>query len=153
MTDLKFLVSKLNGVSRTAAEKAAILAVAGRNQEVRVEHLVSLAWRALQSPDATRIFQHFAVDRQRLERDLNTALDSQVTGNVRTPVLSDSLVRLLSRGIGALLRAIRSHGSRSAAILLVLTEPEWKAQFKEANSPELLKLDGSGIRQRRCPPL
>jgi len=147
VTDLKFLVSKLNGVSRTAAEKAATLAVARGNPEVRVEHLV-LGLACSPQSDATRIFQHFAVDRQRLERDLNTALDSQVTGNVRTPVLSDSLVRLLSQALALSSSEFGLTEIRSAAILLVLTEPEWKAQFKEANSPELLKLDGSGIRQR-----
>ena len=147
MTDLKFLVSKLNAVSRTAAEKAAALAVARGNPEVRIEHLL-LGLACSPQSDATRIFQHFAVDRERLERDLNAALDSQVTGNVRTPVLSDSLVRLLSQAWAIASNEFALQEIRSAAILLVLTEPEWNAQIDQAHSPELLKLNGGGIRRR-----
>ena len=147
MTDLKFLVSKLNTLSRTAAEKAATLAVARGNPEVRVEHLL-LGLACSPQSDATRIFKHFAIDRERMDRELNATLDTHVIGNVRTPVLSDSLVRLLSQAWTLASNEFALLEIRSAAILLVLTEPEWKAQLVQTNSHELLKLDGGGIRQR-----
>ncbi|HEY3824441.1 MAG TPA: type VI secretion system ATPase TssH, partial [Bryobacteraceae bacterium] len=147
MTDLKFLISKLNPISRTAAEKAATLAVARGNPEVRVEHLL-LGLACSPQSDAVRIFQHFAIDREALERDVNAVLQTLVVGNVRTPVLSDGLVKVLSQAWAVASNELALLEIRSAAIMLVLAEPGWKAQLIQTGSTELMKLDGESIRRK-----
>jgi type VI secretion system protein VasG len=147
VTDLKFLISKLNTISRTAAEKAATLAVARGNPEVRVEHLL-LGLAGSPQSDAVRIFQHFAIDREALERDVNAVLQTLVVGNVRTPVLSDGLVKVLSQAWAVASNELALLEIRSAAIMLVLAEPGWKAQLIQTGSAELMKLDGESIRRK-----
>lgn len=63
--------------------------------DVEIEHyLTKLLDRT--DNDFAYILKHFGVDRARLNRELQEALDTLKTGNARTPALSPSLVRMLS---------------------------------------------------------
>ncbi len=136
MIDLKFLVSKLNPVCRIAAENAATLAAARGNPEVLAEHLL-LALIDLERSDAVRIFRYFGVELKRLAPDLEASLNRQPTGNLRTPALSDALIRLLSQAWKIASNEFSLPEIRSAIVVLAFSESD----------TELLKFSGAAIRR------
>ncbi|HVV46018.1 MAG TPA: AAA family ATPase, partial [Bryobacteraceae bacterium] len=147
MTDLKFLVAKLNPVCRKAAEKAAAIAVARGHFEVDIEHLF-LGLVDLSRSDAALAFQHFSIDRDRLDRDLNAALDRRNGGSVRTPLLSGRLVRLFSTAWNLASAEFSLSEIRSVIVLLALIESGLAAEAAGGVSPEFLKLNGVQFRQK-----
>lgn len=146
MTDLKFLVAKLNPLCRKAAESAATLAVAQGSSEVDVEHLF-LGFLDIPKSDAGLAFRYFGIDTERLERDLRSALQRQNTGNVRSPVLSNRLVRLFSAAWNLAAGEFGIPEIRSATVLLASIETGIAAQMGEEACREFLKLNAVQLRQ------
>ncbi|HEX4276002.1 MAG TPA: type VI secretion system ATPase TssH [Bryobacteraceae bacterium] len=146
MTDLKFLVAKLNRISRIAAEKGATFAVARGNSEVDIEHLF-LGLLDVPRSDAALVFQHFNIDTDRLTRDLNAALDRHNSGNVRTPILSAGLVKLFSAAWNLASAEFEIPEIRSAIVLLAFIEGGAAAQLAGNTSAEFLKFNGARFRQ------
>lgn len=136
MSDLKFLIAKLNPVCRTAAEAAATEAVARGHREVDVTHLLYGLVRA-KCPDLRAAFSICGVDAATVASELTAALGRSGHGSVsRTPLFSDDLIRLLqsawNRSVEFQFPAIRS-----GTILLATGDPEQKKFL----SGELAKLD------------
>lgn len=121
--NLKTLISKLNDVTRQAAERAASLCMARGHYEVDLEHLL-LALLEQTQTDVAVLCQRDGVSVTALQRDLETELQQFKSGNTRTPVFSSHLPLLLEHAW--LIASLESHEARirSAHLLLaLLTEP------------------------------
>ena len=109
--NLRGLIGKLNAATRSAVEAAAGLCLSRTNYDVEIEHFLVKALDATDD-DLAIILKHFGVNRSRLADDLARALDQLKSGNARTPSLSPSLVKMLTRGVdgrfGRLRRAARA---------------------------------------------
>ncbi len=88
--NLKSLIGRLNDTCRTALEGAAGLCLSRTNYDVEVEHILAKLLE-VDDTDFEKIVRHFEINRDRLNKDVNTALDRLKTGNSRTPGLSDRL--------------------------------------------------------------
>lgn len=93
-THLRSLVAKLDISTRKAMESAANVALSRTHHEVDIEHVLS---ELLDAPDVDllRILKAYHVDVDRLQADLETALERFRTGNTRNPVLSRNILRWL----------------------------------------------------------
>ncbi len=88
--NLKSLVGRLNDVTRGALEGAAGLCLSRTNYDVEVEHILA---KILEQDDTDlhKIASHYEINIDRLNKDVQTALDRLKTGNSRTPGLSDRI--------------------------------------------------------------
>ena len=122
--NLKSLIGKLNETTRNALEGAAGLCLSRTHYDIEIEHFL-LKLLDAQDSDLMRIIQHFGVDKSRFTGELTRGLDKLKTGNARNPVLSPSLVKMLTTGwtVGSVdynAGQIRS----GFAIVALLTEEE-----------------------------
>lgn len=122
-THLRSLVAKLDVSTRKAMESAANVALSRTHHEVDIEHVLS---ELLDAPDADllRILKAYHVDVDRLQTDLETALERFRTGNTRNPVLSRNILRWLE---AAWLAGSVNYGAErlgSGLLLLVLVADE-----------------------------
>ena len=92
--DLRALVERLDPACREALEGAAGLTLSRTHYNVEPEHWLL---KLMEPPrgDIARILDRFAVDKGRLEAELETSLDAMKTGNGRAPALSPTLVKLI----------------------------------------------------------
>src|SRR4051812_1029347 len=95
--NLKSLIGKLNDTTRNALEAAAGLCFSRTHYDIEIEHFLLKVLDA-QDSDLARIIRHFGIDRSRLTTELSRSLDKLKAGNARNPVLSPSLVKLLTAG-------------------------------------------------------
>ena len=91
--NLKYLIAKLNDVSRRSLENAAGLCSSRTNYNVEIEHWLL---KLLEAPDSDvpRLLKHFEVDQAKLERSLVSAIEKFKTGNSRVPALSPKIMDL-----------------------------------------------------------
>jgi type VI secretion system protein VasG len=140
--NLKTLISKLNDLTRRAAERAASLCMARGHYEVDLEHFV-LAMLEQPKSDIVVLAQRSGVSLTELERDLETELSRFKTGNTRTPVFSAHLPVLLEHAW--LIASLEAHTARirSAHVLLaLLTEPNLsQLAYRSSKVYSLFKLD------------
>jgi len=144
--NLRALIGKLNRSTRGAVEGGAGLCLARTHYDVEVEHFLAKALDATDS-DAAAIFRHFGVDRARLEKDLDRALDRLKTGNARTPAISPSLVRMLTEAwtIGSL--DFGATQVRTGHALLALVTNAELARLAADISRELGKISAETLRK------
>ncbi|MCC7154961.1 MAG: type VI secretion system ATPase TssH [Bryobacterales bacterium] len=147
MTNLQFLIAKLNPVCREATEKAAAMCVARTHYEVDLEHLL-LSLVEARSSDAAGILKAANVDDERLIRDLQRALDRMKTGNSRSPTLSPRIVKLMTEAWTIASIDFSASQIRSGMLLLAMLSSDDLVRLVEASSPELLKLNAGVIRQQ-----
>jgi type VI secretion system protein VasG len=144
MLDLKSLIGKLDGFARDALESSAGLAVSRTHYNVEIEHWL-LRLLDAETADAALICNHFAIDRGKLARDLNRALDRTKTGNGRAPSLSPHLVRLVREAwLGASLR-FNAPQVRSGHVLLALVGDADLALLADQISPELDRINAETL--------
>jgi type VI secretion system protein VasG len=93
--NLRSLIGKLNDITRGALEGAAGLCLSRTHYDIEIEHFL-LKLLDAQDADVQRIAQHFGVDKSRFGAELTRSLDKLKTGNARNPVLSPSLVKMLT---------------------------------------------------------
>ncbi|MBT0963768.1 type VI secretion system ATPase TssH [Denitromonas iodatirespirans] len=123
-TSLKTLISKLNPLCRTAAERAASICMSRGHYEVDLEHLfLSLLEQA--DSDLMVIVKRCGISPGALERDLGREIERFKSGNSRTPVFSPHLPRLFEQAwliasLDARLPRIRS----GHLLLALLTDPD-----------------------------
>ncbi|MBZ9613417.1 type VI secretion system ATPase TssH [Rheinheimera maricola] len=90
---LKAFVGKLNSQCTQALEGAAGLCVTNGNYEINVEHLIL---KLLEQPgDFALILAHYDVNIIKFVKVLQTAIESERSGNTQKPVFSKTLVGLL----------------------------------------------------------
>jgi type VI secretion system protein VasG len=95
--NLKSLIGKLNETTRSALEGAAGLCLSRTHYDIEIEHFL-LKLLDAQDSDLLRIIQNFGVDKSRFSSEITRSLDKLKTGNARNPVLSPSLVKMLTTG-------------------------------------------------------
>lgn len=121
--NLKTLISKLNDLTRRAAERAASVCMSRGHYEVDVEHLF-LALLEQPVSDLTILSQRFDVSVTELQRDLERELSNFKTGSSRTPVFSAHLPVLLEHGwLIASLETPPAQIRSGHLLLALLTEP------------------------------
>jgi type VI secretion system protein VasG len=121
--NLKTLITKLNDLSRRAAERAASLCMARGHYEVDLEHFV-LALLEQPDSDIALLARRYGVALPDLQRDLEAELSRFKSGNGRTPVFSAHLPVLLEHGW--LIASLNAHTARIRSgdlLLALLTEP------------------------------
>ena len=149
--NLRSLIGKLNETTRNALEAAAGLCLSRTHYDIEIEHFL-LKLLDAQDSDLMRIIQHFGVDKSRFTAELTRSLDKLKTGNARNPVLSPSLVKMLTTGwtvgsVGSSARQIRS----GFAIVALLTDEELVRIARDFSrellmiQPEALKREFSAI--------
>ncbi len=149
--NLKSLIGKLNETTRIALEGAAGLCLSRTHYDIEIEHFL-LKLLDGQDSDLLRIIQHFGVDKSRFTGELTRSLDKLKTGNARNPVLSPSLVKMLTTAwtIGSVdysAGQIRS----GFAIVALLTDEELVRIARDFSrellmiQPETLKREFSAI--------
>jgi type VI secretion system protein VasG len=95
--NLKALIGKLNDATRIALEAAAGLCLSRTHYDIEIEHFL-LKLLDAQDSDLARIIKHFGIDKSRFTTELSRSLDKLKSGNARNPVLSPSLVKMLTAG-------------------------------------------------------
>jgi type VI secretion system protein VasG len=121
--NLKTLITKLNDLSRKAAERAASLCMARGHYEVDLEHYM-LALLEQPDGDVAVLARRFGIALPDLQGDLEAELSRFKSGNGRTPVFSAHLPVLLEHGW--LIASLASHTARIRSghlLLALLTEP------------------------------
>lgn len=134
--NLKSLIARLNGSSRSALEAAAGLCLSRTNYEVEPEHLLL---KLIESPDGDigYILRHFEINPARISKAVTTAMDRLKTGNARTPGLSPKLPQWIQE---AWLLASVDYGAsqvRSGHLLLALLSTDDLARLAREMSREL----------------
>ncbi len=149
--DLRSLLNRLSGMSRTALEGAAALALSRTHYDVEIEHWLARLLDAGDS-DLVAILSHTGVDAARMLEACNRALDRLQTGNGRAPGLAPDLVALARE---AWLLASIEHGMsrvRSGHLLWALLADDALGQRAAAVARllrpiplEALKADYAGL--------
>src|SRR5689334_6910432 len=93
--NLKSLIGKLNDTTRNALEAAAGLCLSRTHYDIETDNSL-LKLLDAQDSDLARIVQRFRIDRSTFTAELSRSLDKLKSGNARNPVLSPSLVNLLT---------------------------------------------------------
>lgn len=124
MSNLKILITKLSGNSRTALEKSANSCILLQNFEIEIEHLFLELLNQNSSNDIQILLKKYKINTEELIEDLNRALSSLPKGNNRTPIFSKSIVRLLEQA-WLLASADQNPIIRSGHLLIaLLTAPD-----------------------------
>ena len=93
-SNLKSLISKLNGTCRNALELAAALCLSQTHYEVDVEHFL-IKLLELGNTDFQKILRHFEINEGRLAADLTRAMEGFKKGNTRNPALSPRIPKMI----------------------------------------------------------
>lgn len=146
-TSLKTLITKLNGASRQATQRAANICMAYGHYEVDLEHLF-LALLEQPNGDFGTILKVCGVSESGLRQDLEAELKNLKQGNTRTPVFSQYLQKLFQHAW--LLASLDTGGAqiRSGHLLLaLLTEPDL-AQLGLRGSPRFAQISRDELKHK-----
>ncbi len=146
-SDLKSLFSKLNKVCRTTMEAAAGLCQARTHYEVDLEHVLAKLLEA-DDTDLLRILRHYDINLDRLKSEFDASMDSFKTGNMRTPVLSPRLPKLLEQAW--LLASVDFNQSqiRSGHLLLAVLGDNELSTLINTASKELGKVSTDDLKKK-----
>jgi len=143
--DLSALIAKLNDETHAALEAAAGLCLSRTHYDVEIEHFLL---KLLDQPagDAAAILRRYGVDRARLSAELQRSIDRLRSGNARTPLLSPSLVRLLTQAwtLGSVNFAA-SRVRTGHALLALATDEELGRRVRDSIR-ELRKISAEALR-------
>ena len=145
--NLKSLVARLNDVTRNALEGAAGLCLSRTNYDVEIEHIL---FKLLEQDDTDlhKICSHYEVNIDRLNKDVNTALDRLKSGNSRTPGLSDRIPEWIQDGW---LLASVDYGAarvRSGHLILALVGKEKYARIARDISKEFAHMSPEDLQTK-----
>jgi type VI secretion system protein VasG len=145
-SNLKSLISKLNGTCRNALEMAAALCLSQTHYEVEVEHFLI---KLLDAPntDLHKILRHFEINEGRLAADLTRAMEGFRTGNARNPALSPRIPRMIQDAwlIGSI--DYQAPSVRSGHILLTLLSDDEMARMLISSSGLFKKISVETLRE------
>ncbi|MFB3776376.1 MAG: type VI secretion system ATPase TssH [Bryobacteraceae bacterium] len=144
--NLKSLIAKLNEPTRSALEAAAGLCLSRTHYDIEIEHYLTKLLDATGS-DFYKILSFFEVDKSRLTGELGRALDKLKSGNARTPVLSPSLMKMLTEAwtIGSI--DYDAAQIRSGFTILALTANEELARLMRDTSKEFQKIQAESLKK------
>jgi type VI secretion system protein VasG len=144
--NLKSLIGKMNGATRSALEAAAGFCLSRTHYDIEIEHFL-LKLLDQNDSDLRHILRHFGVNHSRLTAELNRVLDALKTGNSRTPSFSPNLVKLftVAWNLGSL-----EYGAaqiRSGFTTIALLADEELARIVKDFSRELLIIQPEALRR------
>jgi type VI secretion system protein VasG len=144
--NLKSLIRKLNDTTRSGLEAAAGLCLSRTHYDIEIEHCL-LKMLDVTDSDLACILKHFGVDKARFSAELTRSLDKLKSGNARTPVLSPSLLKMLTEAwtIGSI-----DYGAaqiRSGFTILALASTDELARLMREVSREFNKLEPESLRK------
>ena len=144
--NLKSLIGKLNGPTRSTLEAAAGLCLSRTHYNIEIEHYLMKLMEASDT-DAARIFRHFEVNQSRLAAELTRSLDKLKSGNARTPAISPTVLRMLTQ---AWTTGSIDYGAwqvRTGFTLLALVSDEELARIVREVSKELQKIEPEALKK------
>ena len=144
--NLKSLIGKLNGPTRSTLEAAAGLCLSRTHYNIEIEHYLMKLMEASDT-DAARIFRHFEVNQSRLAAELTRSLDKLKSGNARTPAISPTVLRMLTQ---AWTTGSIDYGAwqvRTGFTLLALVADEELARIVREVSKELQKIEPEALKK------
>ncbi|HSW49614.1 MAG TPA: AAA family ATPase, partial [Bryobacteraceae bacterium] len=144
--NLKSLIGKLNEPTRSALEASAGLCLSRTHYDIEIEHYLTKLLDATGS-DFYKILSFFEVDKSRLTGELARALDKLKSGNARTPVLSPSLMKMLTEAwtVGSI--DYDAAQIRSGFTILALTANEELARLMRDTSKEFQKIQAESLKK------
>ncbi len=142
---LKGLVNKANTLVKNSLESAAGLCLSRTHYEVEIEHLL-LKLVDTVNCDAVLMLKASDVDMSRFMKDITASLDGLKSGSGRNPVLSESLVKMITLGWtwGSIDEEARE--IRSGHLLIALASDKELTRLGSAISPQLSKLSPEFLR-------
>jgi type VI secretion system protein VasG len=145
-SNLKSLISKLNGTCRNALEMAAALCLSQTHYEVEVEHFLI---KLLDAPntDLHKILRHFEINEGRLAADLTRAMEGFRTGNARNPALSPRIPRMIQEAWLTGSIDYQAPSVRSGHILLTLLSDDEMARMLISSSGLFKKISVETLRE------
>ena len=144
--NLRSLIGKLNGTSRSALEGAAGLCLSRTHYDIEVEHFLTKLLEAT-GADFNLILRQFEVDKSRLAAELSRSLDKLKSGNARTPAISPTVLKMFTEAwtYGSL--EFGSNAIRSGYAILALASNEELARLMRDVSKEFQKIDAAALRK------
>lgn len=136
---VKHLVDRFDDATRQAMEGAAGLCLARSHYEIEVEHFLVKAFDVPDN-DLDEILRHFEVDRSRLLRDLQNALEPLKTGNPRGPHFSPALLSMFHEAWSMASLVFDSSEIRTGHALLALLSEDKLRRISREMSKELGKI-------------
>ncbi|MGI4756767.1 MAG: type VI secretion system ATPase TssH [Janthinobacterium lividum] len=144
--NLKSLIGKLNGPTRSTMEAAAGLCMSRTHYDIEIEHYLL---KLLDSPDTDvpLILKQYGVDQSKLTAELTRSLDLLKTGNARSPAFSPMLLKMFTDAwsIGSI-----DYGAAQIrtgfTLLSLLTNDELSRATRDIGK-ELQKIPAEGLRQ------
>ncbi|HMD69878.1 MAG TPA: type VI secretion system ATPase TssH [Bryobacteraceae bacterium] len=144
--NLKALIGKLNGPTRSTLEAAAGLCLSRTHYNIEIEHYLMKLMEASDT-DAARIFRHFEVNQSRLAGELTRSLDKLKSGNARTPAISPTILRMMTQ---AWTTGSIDYGAwqvRTGFTLLALVADEELARIVREVSKEMQKIEPEALKK------
>ncbi len=138
--NLKSLIGRLNDTCRGALEGGAGLCLSRTNYDVEIEHILAKLLE-VEDTDFDKIMRHYSMNRDRLNKDVETAMNRLKAGNSRTPGLSERLPRWIQ---DAWLLASVEYGAarvRSGHLILALMLNENYSRLAREISREFNELN------------
>jgi type VI secretion system protein VasG len=143
---LKYLIAKLNDVSRRSLENAAGLCSSRTNYNVEIEHWLLKLLEA-QDTDVPRLLKHFEIDQAQVQRSLMGAIERFKTGNSRVPSLSPKVMDLVRE---AWLLASVEYSAQSVRtghlLLAMLANPDLAMQVL-ASAPQFSRISAETLQK------
>ncbi len=146
MTNLKFLIEKLNTACRKALESAAGLCLSHTHYDVELEHFF-IKLMDIQNTDFLKILRYFEINESHLLNDLTETIENFKTGNARTPSLSPRIPKMIEEAwlVGSI--NFQANNVRSGHIIIALLSDEAMARDLFAASPLFQKISVETLKE------
>ena len=144
--NLRSLIGKLNGATRSALEAAAGMCLSRTHYDVEIEHFLMKLLGATDN-DFALILKTYGVDRSHLTAELTHSLDRLKTGNARNPALSPTLLAMLTDAwtIGSIDFGA-SHVRTGHTVLALVSNPELARLVRDV-SREFSRISSEALRK------
>ncbi|MFH7766982.1 type VI secretion system ATPase TssH [Acinetobacter sp. BSP-28] len=142
MNNLKILITKLSACARVALEKSANTCISQQNYEIEIEHLFLEILHNHTKSDLNLLLSKYKISAEDLIEDLKASISKLPKGNSRTPIFSNSIVRLFEQA-WLLASAEQKPLIRSGHLLVaLLTAPDlYQVAVRASNLFELFPIN------------
>ena len=150
-TELRTLILRLNGDTRSAMERGAELCAQQTHFSVDLEHVLT---ELLRNPDAelSQLLKQYKISPERTQEQLQEALDRFKRGNGRTPVLSAHLPSLLEQAWVIASMVMGEQQINASCLLLAALESDTMRGVLLESAPNLLQIARETLRTQLAIP-
>jgi type VI secretion system protein VasG len=142
--NLKSLIGKLNDTTQRTLNDSLNLAMRNTHYDAEVEHFLLAALESSDN-DIASILKHYEINKSRVQKELQTGLDSFKRGNGKSPSFSDALINMLIKAWSVATIEFEAGSVRTGFTLLaVLTDEKLLRLIREA-SKELSKINAEDL--------